>query len=185
MGDSDALHQDAHRFAPAASDEEYVFGACCPGWHSAGTHVACIEQWIDDMREAGIERVCCLLAGRQLDENEANLDKYEDAFGADKLLHAPVPDQHLVDEALLNDEILPFLDDGKRSGEPVVVHGLSGIGRTGQVLAAWLVYDRDHLPTEAISTVTAQGRDPRVPVFEGYATESELIERLESAANWE
>ncbi len=183
MGETDALHHDAHRLAPGAPSEEYVFGACSPGWHSAGTHVACIEQWMEDMQSIGIKRVCCLLPGRQLDEDEANLDKYADVFGKDNLLHAPVPDTKLVDTTLLNEKIIPFLEDATDAEEPVVVHGLAGISRTGQVLAAWLVYDRGYPPAKAIGTVTELGRDPRVPVSQGTATEAELIALLRSVVD--
>jgi hypothetical protein len=151
---------NAHRFAPAAPDEEYVYGSCTPGWHSAAGHDAAIDDWIGFMQTEGIERVVCLLPGRQLVESGANLDCYGDAFGHPNVLHAPVPDHHLVPEALLTEELLPFIAEARDAESPVVVHCLAGIGRTGQVLAAWLVYNRDYGPIEAIETVQANGRDP-------------------------
>jgi hypothetical protein len=72
---------NAHRFAAAAPDEEYVYGSCAPGWHSAGSHATALDDWIESMREHGIERVVCLLPGKQLDVAGANLDRYADAFG--------------------------------------------------------------------------------------------------------
>ena len=180
MGETDGLTQDAHRLAPAAPDEQTVYGSCSPGWHSAGEHTVCVHEWIEDMQSAGIERVCCLLPGSQLDTEGANLHLYREAFGQKRVLHAPVPDHHLVDETLLADEILPFLDSASRADEPVVVHCLAGIGRTGQVLAAWLVYDRAYHPKQAIDTVLELGRDPYDAVNHGNATRSELYQLLES-----
>ncbi|WP_254271507.1 protein-tyrosine phosphatase family protein [Haloarcula marina] len=173
---------NAHRFAPAAPDEEYVYGACTPGWHTAADHETAIDDWIAAMCEASIERVCCLLPGRQLDRSGANLDRYRTAFGESNVRHAPVPDHHLVPESRLHGEILPFLADARDAEEPVVVHCLAGIGRTGQVLAAWLIYNRDYGPDEAIETVRDVGRAPADPVDCGNATEQELFDLLSSVA---
>jgi len=174
MGETDSLIEDAHRLAPAAPDEEYVYGSCAPGWHSAGSHDTCVEQWIEDVRAAGIERVCCLLAAEQQEALEANLGAYHEAFGSANVLHAPIPDHHLADERLLREQILPFLEEGVLADAPTVVHCLAGIGRTGQVLAAWLVYDRGYHPQEAIDTVQQLGRDPYDAVHSGNATEADL-----------
>jgi protein-tyrosine phosphatase len=181
MGETDGPTQDAHRLAPAAPDEQTVYGSCSPGWHSAGEHTVCVHQWIEDVRSAGIERVCCLLPGSQLDAEGANLTLYREAFGRKRVLHAPVPDHHLVDEAVLTAEILPFLDSASAAGESVVVHCLAVIGRTGQVLAAWLVYDREYHPKQAIETVREFGRDPYDAVHHDNATRSELYALLEAA----
>jgi len=173
---------NAHRFAPAAPDEAYVYGACTPGWHSAAGRDAAIDDWIEFVRDADIERVCCLLTGSQLDECGGVLDRYRDAFGASNVRHVPVVDHHLVPESTLTGEILPFLAESRAAEEPVVVHCLAGLGRTGQVLAAWLVYNRDYGPEKAIETVRAQGREPLEAVHAGNATESELYERLGAVA---
>ncbi|WP_324662591.1 protein-tyrosine phosphatase family protein [Haloarcula sediminis] len=173
---------NAHRFAPAAPDETFVYGACTPGWHSAASHDAAIDDWVEFMRAEGIERVCCLLTGCQLDDRGAILDHYADAFGESDVLHAPVRDHHLVPEPILVEEILPFLAESREREQPVVVHCLAGLGRTGQALAAWLVYNRDYGPERAIETVREQGRDPTDAVNAGNATEEELVELLGTVA---
>lgn len=169
---------DAHRFAPAAPDEDVVYGACCPGWHSAGSHEQAIDQWIAFMRDADIERVCCLLTGRQLTAHGANICRYQDTFGSANVQHAPIPDHHLADAETLQRDILPFLADADAADEPVVVHCLAGIGRTGHVLAAWLVYGRGYDPFHAIETVHDVGRDPFEPVAHGNATRQDVLDLL-------
>lgn len=173
---------NAHRFAPAAPDEEFVFGACAPGWHSAASHTDALDDWIERLRERDVERICCLLPGRQLDASGSNLDRYRTAFGSESVFHSPVPDHHLVPKPQLEAEILPFLADAREHEERVVVHCLAGIGRTGQVLAAWLVYNRDYGPHRAIDTVESMGRKPRDAVRAGNAEEGDIVELLAAVA---
>lgn len=180
MGGSQLLVDEANRLGPAAPDEEYVHGACAPGWHSTADHGTALDEWIADVGSHGIERVCCLLTGRQLDSESANVGRYREAFGPERVCHAPVPDYRLADSSTLEDQILPFLSDAVARESPVVVHCLSGMGRTGQVLAAWLVWDRDYAPERAVETVVRAGRDPREAVERGPATEAELFSLLES-----
>jgi len=172
MGQSDGMVHDAYRLAPAGPDAEYVYGSCSPNWHSAGPPEAGIDRWLDALDAEGIQRVCCLLAGSR--PEAANVGRYRDAFGDGGVLHAPVPDRHLVDTASLREEVLPFISEGAAVGEPVVVHCLTGVGRTGHVLAAWLAYGHGYDPEAAVETVRERGRDPTVAVTEGTATEAQL-----------
>lgn len=169
---------DVHRFAPAAPEEEHVYGACCPGWHSLASREDAVEDWVAFMRDHGIDRVCCLLSGDQLDRSEADGGRYRDAFGREKVLHAPIPDHHLADVGTLETEILPFLDEAVARDERVVVHCLAGIGRTGHVLAAWLVHGRGYQPVDAIEAVEEMGRSPAEAVDAGNARRGELYELL-------
>lgn len=180
MGGSELLVGEAHRFGPADPDEDYVYGSCSPGWHSAGEHETVLDEWIQFVQSQGIERVCCLLAGRQLDRDDANVGRYREAFGAEKVRHAPIPDYQLATRETLTEQILPFLEEAVEQDEPVVVHCLSGIGRTGQVLAAWLVAAREYEPEAAVETVREMGRDPTEAVERGNATEEEVFELLGS-----
>lgn len=180
MGNTQALLQDAHRLGPAAPDEEYVYGSCAPGWHAAADHETCIYEWIEDVQSAGIERVCCLLAASEDEVEQANVGVYREAFGPERTLHAAIPTNRLADPEQLNGEILPFLEAGKAEGEATVVHGLTGLCRTGQVLSAWLVYDRGYRPDRAVRIVEEYGRDPRNVIRNGDATEEDLYELLEA-----
>ncbi len=169
------------RFAPAAPDEEVVHGAAAPGFGRLDPTVA-VEGWIETMHERGVERVCCLLPERQLERYGDLVGQYRRAFGRERVLHAPVPDHHLADRETLTDEVLPFFEAADERGEPVVAHCLAGIGRTGHVLAAWLVSARGYDPGAALETVEATGRYPRDAVRAGNATEAELLALLESLA---
>lgn len=169
---------DAHRFAPAAPDEPYVYGACCPGWHSTADRDDAIDEWIEFMQERGIERVVCLLSGTQLEQTKANTGRYARAFGTENVAHVPVADHHLADAETLAEDILPFLDESVAAEQKVVVHCLAGIGRTGHVLAAWLVHGRGYDPVDAIETVREMGRSPGDAEDTGNARRGELHELL-------
>lgn len=179
MPDTDTRESGApaHRFAPAAPDEAHVFGACSPGWHTAADQADALTDWIAVMRANDVERVCCLVPGGVRIEG-CDTERYADAFGAEQVLHAPVPDGRLASPALLRQAVLPFLDDAAAADERVVVHGLDGVGRTGQVLAAWLAHDRGYGPERAIETVEGMGRQPYEPVSSDNATERELFDLL-------
>jgi len=178
MGPTRQRTVDAHRFAAASPEEEYVYGASCPGWHTTTSHGDAIDNWVTFMRERGIERVCCLLSGDQLSGTEANTDSYRSAFGAENVRHVPIADHHLADPATLEERILPFITESVERESPVVVHCLAGIGRTGHVLAAWLVEGRDYSVVDAIETVQEMGRSPAEAVDWGNARHGELYELL-------
>ena len=169
---------DVHRFAPAAPDEEHVYGACCPGWHATGVPGDAVDDWVAFMLERDVDRVCCLLSGDQLESTGADAERYQAAFGPERVRHAPVADHHLTDADTLDSDVLPFLDDAVARDERVVVHCLAGIGRTGHVLAAWLVHGREYEPIDAIETVERMGRSPAEAVDAGNARRGELYELL-------
>lgn len=162
-----------HRFAPAAPDESVVFGAAAPGVRAADP-AAAVDGWIGAARERGIRRVVVLLSREQLTPYGDLLGTYRAAFGDDRVLHAPVPDHELADEETLTGAVLPFLRAADAADEPTVVHCLAGLGRTGHVLAGWLVHARGYEPETALSTVADSGRLPREAVAAGNATEKDL-----------
>jgi protein-tyrosine phosphatase len=134
-----------YRFGPAAPDEPIVFGAAGPG--------AQPEAWLKFMQGQGMRRVCCLVP-------RSSVEMYGQTFGADRICLAPIGDFRVVDRAVLHDVILPFLQAADQAQEPVVVHCGGGIGRTGQVLVAWLIVGRGYAVNDAIAMVKQQGRNP-------------------------
>ena len=171
-----------HKFTPAAEGEATVFGASRPGYSSNDVPADAVVEWISFMRRNGIKRVCCLLPPDQLTHYRTNLlNMYMEEFGEDRVCHAPIKDYHLSSATNLRRKIIPFLEASVAAGEPVVVHCSGGSGRTGHVLAAWLIRSRACSPGEAISLVETTGRNPREAVQCGNATESELVELLASA----
>ncbi|MFB6188459.1 MAG: dual specificity protein phosphatase family protein [Halapricum sp.] len=166
-----------YRFAPAAPEERIVHGSSAPTWRTGDDEA--VEEWLAYVEDHGIERVCCLLTDAQLDRTGIDLDRYRTAFGSDRVAHVPIPDHRLADETTLRDA-LDVLGEAETADEPVVVHCLAGIGRTGHVLAAWLVAARGYDPAEAIRTVADSGRAPDEAVQAGNATREQLFGLLES-----
>jgi protein-tyrosine phosphatase len=144
-----------HKFAAASEDESIVFGAARPGYRDAE-----IARWIEFMQGHDIKQVCCLLPDSQLIRYRDLLGTYRNIFGGDRVCWAPVADFELVDRDILLDRILPFLASANSKGERAVVHCSGGIGRTGHVLAAWLVSGRGLSNFQAIAAVKKTGRNP-------------------------
>lgn len=173
-----------HNFGPAVEGEGIVFGARRPGKGNFPMPNIYVREWIEFMQAQGIERVLCLLENRELGfYPEGLLEHYQAAFGAENVLHAPIKDVHLCDRELLLKTILPFLDESKDQGKKVVVHCVGGFGRTGHVLAAWLVHSRGVTAREAVRMVRSVGeaqRNAQEAVEGGNATVEELDALLET-----
>lgn len=105
---------------------------------------------------------------------------YREELGEDKVCWAPVEDFYLCGYNMLTKRILPFL---KETDERAVVHCSGGSGRTGHVLAAWLVAGRGFSVERALAAVVEMGRNPHEAVEVGNATEGELHALLERCRN--
>ena len=163
-------------FGPARSGEQTAYGARTPD-----ASLNSILEWANFIRCRGVTRVCCLLDDEQLAGFPVNLEaEYKKLFGAARILMEPVADHHLCSGQALKGNILPFLRTADTDGERAVIHCWGGNGRTGHVLAAWLVAARGLSPMAAIEAVEATGRLPREAVLAGNATLDELIELLTS-----
>jgi protein-tyrosine phosphatase len=144
-----------YKFAAAWENEPIVFGASRPGYFNNQAH-----DWVEFMKRQGIQRVCCLLCDNQLAHYSDLLGTYQQEFGNHHVCWAPIEDFHLSDLETLTRKILPFLAEADKQAEKVVVHCSGGIGRTGHVLAAWLVSGRGLSNKAAIAAVMRTGRNP-------------------------
>ena len=144
-----------YKFAAAWENEPIVFGASRPGYFNKQA-----DDWVEFMKRQGIQRVCCLLSDNQLAHYSDLLGTYQQEFGNHQVCWAPIEDFHLSDLETLTRKILPFLAEADKQAEKVVVHCSGGIGRTGHVLAAWLVSGRELSNKAAIAAVMRTGRNP-------------------------
>jgi protein-tyrosine phosphatase len=137
------------------------------------------------MADERIRRVVCLLDDRQLSYygslSGGLLACYDAFFEPDRVLSAPVEDYRLTTAENLR-SVLGFLDRSADSEERVVVHCSGGSGRTGHVLAAWLVHRYGLDPNDALDAVQSAGasRSPSEAVRTGRATMAELLELLDT-----
>ncbi len=144
-----------YKFGAAWEKEPIVFGAARPGYLNNQVH-----DWVEFMKCQGIQRVCCLLPDNQLARYSNLLRTYQQEFGNHQVCWAPIEDFHLADLETLTTKILPFLAQANKQAEKAVVHCSGGIGRTGHVLAAWLVGGRGLSNKAAIAAVMRTGRNP-------------------------
>lgn len=149
-----------YKFAAASENELIVFGATRPGYTNKQ-----INKWLEFMQNQDIQRVCCLLPETQLSCYANLLDVYQHTFGYDQICWAPIKDFHFADAKTLICQILPFLAVANQQGKKVVVHCSGGVGRTGHVLAAWLVAGRGFSSKSAIATVKQTGKNPHEAVI--------------------
>jgi protein-tyrosine phosphatase len=168
------------RFAPASDTENCIYGSERPGYGSKAVSNKQVEEWLSFMDDQRIERVCCLLDEEQLGyyQEKPLLEIFGSKYGSANVLHASIPDFQLCSLELLVKKILPFLEDSKSQQKKTVVHCAGGKGRTGHVLAAWLVRSEGKTSEEAIATVTAFFREPLEAVERGNATFEDLKKLL-------
>ncbi len=171
----------SYGFYAASEDERIVYGAQRPGYPFRNVGEDKIREWIGFMKDKGIKRVVCLLPQEQLEYYTVPLlEIYKREFGDENVLWAPIEDFHLCDKETLR-RILYFLKDADDKGEKVVVHCSGGLGKTGHILAAWLVFGRGFDIEEAINTVIRTGRDPYEAIWHGNAKEEDLLYLLKFA----
>jgi len=137
--------------------------------------------WTQNILAASIQRVVCLLPPDQLQDFSrlpgGLLIQLREQFGETNVCWAPIKELHYADLSTLSC-ILDFLEDSALRKQKVVVHCLAGLGRTGHVLAAWLVRHHGLSIQDAIDKMIAIGRDPWEAVAYGKARQEDLRELL-------
>jgi protein-tyrosine phosphatase len=174
-------------FGPAAKGEKLVFGSQRPGNPGKFILKQVVDGWVAFMKGQSIQRIVCLLPEEELKYYPLEgglLSLYTQAFGQDNVLWAPTPDRQLPSHEALP-HVLYFLNNAAERGEKAVVHCSAGQGRTGLVLAAWLVFHDRLSERKAIRAVEEQNRNPREAVLYGNATEAELMKVLAVARELE
>jgi protein-tyrosine phosphatase len=149
-----------YKFAAASENELIVFGSARPGYSNKQ-----VNEWIKFMQNQEIQHVCCLLPEIQLTRYSDLLGTYRQVFGLDRVCWTPIEDFNFATPEILVHQILPFLEIANQQNEKAVVHCSGGIGRTGHVLAAWLVAGRRLSTKSAIAAVKQTGRNPREAVI--------------------
>jgi protein-tyrosine phosphatase len=149
-----------YKFAAASENELIVFGSARPGYSNKQ-----VNEWIEFMQNQGIQRVCCLLPKTQLTRYSDLLGTYQKVFGIDQVCWAPIEDFSFATLEILTHDILPFLAIAQQQNQKVVVHCSGGIGRTGHILAAWLVVGHGLSSQQAINLVKKTGKNPHEAVI--------------------
>ncbi|MEN9870315.1 MAG: hypothetical protein RLZZ171_1303 [Cyanobacteriota bacterium] len=150
-----------YKFAPATRQESIIFGAARPKYTQKS-----IAQWIKFMQQQEISRVCCLLESKQLTRYPIDLlETYRQEFAAKYVLWQPIKDFQLPPAKILIDRIIPFLISAEQNQQKTVVHCSGGVGRTGIVLASWLVSQRGYSNQEAIFAVQQNKRNPKEAII--------------------
>jgi protein-tyrosine phosphatase len=150
-----------YKFAPANRYESIVFGAARPKYSEIS-----IKQWIEFMQAEKIEKICCLLETKSLIRYQVDLLAiYRQKFGQEAVFWQPLADFQIPTSSNLIDRIIPFLISAAQNQQKVVVHCAGGVGRTGIVLAAWLVSRRGFTNQQAISAVKQNQRYPQEAII--------------------
>jgi protein-tyrosine phosphatase len=158
---AERINSPERGFSPASEQDRFVFGARRPGYPFMRVSSVLLQRWIAFMQAQDIKRVVCLLPSRQLAGYDDLLGTYYHVFGKQNVLWVPIEDFHLAEEAQLIEQIVPFLAQAEQQQAKTVVHCSGGVGRTGHVLAAWLVSYRGMSNEEALAAVKRQGRNAR------------------------
>jgi atypical dual specificity phosphatase len=114
-------------------------GSALPGYFGFSS----LEEDLRDIHEEGV-RVIVSLTEEPLDQSVVETEGF-------RYYHLPV-DDHTAPPLQLMEEFCRIVAKERESGAPVLAHCFAGIGRTGTMLAAWLVW-QGALPDDAIRQV--------------------------------
>lgn len=168
-------------FGPSSRDDYYVYGAHRPGFPGKFVQKQILDEWLGFIKRQNISRVVCLLSEEELSYYPTLpgglLGVYNECFGENNVLWAPTANRRLCSSKAIR-EICYFLYFAAVDRLKAVVHCSAGQGRTGHVLAAWLVFYHGLSERKALKTLEELNRSPREAVFYGNASEADLLRVL-------
>ncbi|MBN1375228.1 MAG: dual specificity protein phosphatase family protein [Dehalococcoidia bacterium] len=168
-------------FGAPSKEEEYIYGAQRPGFPGKFVQRQMVDEWVAFMKKQGVSRIVCLLSEEELGYyptlTGGLLGVYAEVFGPDNVLWAPTADKRLLSAEAVH-HICYFLHASAVQGNKTVVHCSAGLGRTGQAVAAWLVFHWNLSERKAIKTVEELNRSPMEAVFYRNAGEADLLKVL-------
>jgi len=146
-------------FAPASSRDSIVHGVERAGMRSefdrpGAIPAEAVSEWREFMEAQGVTRGISLMT-----EEEMSWFPEPGLLASDVL---PVYDHVVTFEPGAAKEIMALLRKAEEAGEKVVVHCCGGQGRTGMVLAAWLVERYGLSPEEAVEEMLAHAAERNV-----------------------
>ncbi|AWS00268.1 protein-tyrosine phosphatase family protein [Metallosphaera hakonensis] len=109
------------------------------------SHLDEIRLW----KSSGVRKVLILAEDWEIEESWGDVDYYLDQLRSEGLsyLHVPIPDGYPPSRSQFQ-EIVQWLDKGAN-----LVHCVAGIGRTGTVLAGYLILREGVTPDQAVQEV--------------------------------
>lgn len=114
-----------------------------------------VNEWVEHMKVKGVTRAMSLLSPEELTFYASPLpEQYNKAFNDSIIIDMKAAGAH--------EKAMAFLEAADEAGEKVVLHCSGGQGRTGLILAAWLVKKHGMSPEQAVSEMMAYAEENRV-----------------------